>query len=248
MELLFIDESGDTGLRDNSSEYYILAGISLEDISWKEYFWKILNLRRIISQKYGIVIDEFKGSDFFAHRGCFFNSGLLPSDLEWIYNQIIELILDPIVKNFVIVKPKKGFDMVSHDGESRNKAKIFLGRIWREYMSIYERYLIDKSIKSKYSQSALIYYDYNSGLEKHIRKIVRDFSRKYDQFSTYNGSGIIEDVVFRDSKTSYLIQLADVLAISTLKVVKGKGEGDCFSIRPAIRERIKQNNALDFTF
>jgi len=41
MELLFIDESGDDGLVEKSSEFYILAGVAVEDIYWKENFWKL---------------------------------------------------------------------------------------------------------------------------------------------------------------------------------------------------------------
>jgi hypothetical protein len=36
-----MDESGDNGLVEGSSDFYILAGISIEDRYWKKYFWKI---------------------------------------------------------------------------------------------------------------------------------------------------------------------------------------------------------------
>jgi hypothetical protein len=38
MELLFVDESGDDGLAQGSTDFYILAGVSIEDRYWKEGF------------------------------------------------------------------------------------------------------------------------------------------------------------------------------------------------------------------
>ena len=53
MEFLFIDESGDNGLVKGSSDFYILAGISIEDRYWKKYYWEIQNLRFQISKNMG---------------------------------------------------------------------------------------------------------------------------------------------------------------------------------------------------
>ncbi len=108
MEFLFMDESDDNGLAAGSTDYCILAGISIEARYWKEYFWKIQDLRRHVSQRYGIKDFELKGSHLFSHWGAFFNSFLKPRDLAWIYNQLINLICDPLTENFEIIKSKRG--------------------------------------------------------------------------------------------------------------------------------------------
>ncbi len=235
MEFLFIDESGDNGLSENSTDYYILAGISFEDWQWKENFWKIVEHRRQISQKYGLVIDELKGSEIFSHRGPFFNSTLHSDDLKWIYNQTIDLICDKLsLTLFVVVKSKEEFKRRQVYG--RNLIKNFTQEIWTEYLSMYEQYLIEKSIAIKHPQTGLIYYDLNQ--EKHVRKIVRQFARKFDQQSTCPSAGIIEDVIFRASKASYFVQLADIVAFSINRIIK-RGMHDVFIIEPIMAEKIE---------
>ncbi len=236
MELLFLDESGDNGLAEGSSKYYILAGISFEDWSWKENFWKMVDYRRHITQKYGIMFDELKGSDLFAHRGYFFNSPLIPADQEQIYKQAIDLICDEFkAKFFVIAKSKDAFRKRFVQG--KNLIKLFNQEIWTEYLTMFEEYLIRKSETTKQPQNGLIYFDSNQ--EKFVRKIIRQFSRKFDQQVPFPGTGIIEDVVFRDSKVSYFIQMADILAFSINRIITGRGKQDDFAINPSVITKLK---------
>lgn len=238
MEILFIDESGDNGLSKGSTDFYILAGISFEDWRWKENFWKILEYRRQISQRYGLIIDELKGSEIFSHRGPFFNSTLSPHDLKWIYNQSIDLICDKLnLALFVVVKSKKEFR--NRQIQSRNLIKLFNQEAWTEYLLMYEEYLTKKSIATKHPQTGLVYFDSNQ--EKYVRKIVRQFSRKFDQQSEYPPSGIIEDVIFRDSEASYFIQLADIIAFSINRIVSGRGIHDVFTIEPELKLKIERS-------
>lgn len=239
MEFLFIDESGDNGLAEGSTDFYILAGISIEASCWKECFWKILDLRRLISQKYGLRIDEIKGSHLFSHRGPFFNSSLNPVDLEWIYNEITDLICTPLIECFAIVKSKKEFKKSQFQPKAKKLTRFLDERIWREYLTMYEAYLLEKTIKTQCPQTALIYFDFNPGQEKHVRQMVREFSRKFDHQTRFPSAGIVEDVVFRDSKASYFIQLADILAFSISRIVTGKGEHDVFTINSINQERLK---------
>ncbi len=236
MELLFLDESGDNGLAEGSSKFYILAGISFDDYRWKENFWKIIDFRRHITQKYGIMFEELKGSELFTHRGYFFNSPLTSEEQEQIYNQTIDLISDELhSKFFVIAKSKEIFRGKFIQG--KNLIKHFNQEIWTEYLTMFEEYLIKKSEKTQQPQTGLIYFDSNQ--EKFVRKIVRQFSRKYDQQVLFPGTGIIEDVVFRDSKASYFIQMADILAFSINRIITGRGKQDDFAINPAVIKKIK---------
>ncbi|MDM8559578.1 DUF3800 domain-containing protein [Candidatus Parabeggiatoa sp. HSG14] len=102
MNFLYTDESGDNGFSTGSTELFVLAGLSVESQFWKEYFWKIKNLRQEIVKEYGLIkFNELKGSDIFSHRGHFFNSLITPTDLANIYENIIELICDPLTNLFV---------------------------------------------------------------------------------------------------------------------------------------------------
>lgn len=236
MELLYLDESGDNGLAEGSSKYYILAGISFDDYNWKENFWKIIDFRKRITQKYGIMFEELKGSELFTHRGYFFNSPLTSEEQEQIYNQAIDLISDEFhSKFFVIAKSKESFK--GKFIQDKNLGKVFNQEIWTEYLAMFEEYLIKKSETTKQPQTGLIYFDSNQ--EKFVRKMTRQFSKKFDQQALFPGTGIVEDVIFRDSKASYFIQMADILAFSINRIITGRGKQDDFAINPKVINKLK---------
>ncbi len=243
MEFLYIDESGDGGLIEGSSDYYVLAGLSFDDWHWKENYWKVFDFKRQITQKYGLKIEEFKGTDIFSHRGPFFHSLVHPKDLKWIYNKLINLICDELHSNiFAVFKSKEEFknkNIQDINVKSKKLIKVFREEIWMEYLSVYEKYLIKKSIRNECSQTALIYCDKTPCKEKYIRNTVNLFSRKFDKQSKYISTGIVEDIIFRDSKMVYFIQLADIIAYSINRILKKESESGIFSIEVEIIEKLK---------
>ncbi len=237
-ELLYMDESGDNGLVEGSTDFYILAGVSIKTRYSKELFWKILDFRKSITKKYGLKFQEIKGSDIFYHRGAFFNSLVAPPDLEKIHSNLIEILCESTVELFATVKSKKEFRQRQFP-LTKNSVKLFSQEIWGEFLSTYESYLINKSRHLKYPQNGLIYFDDNPSQKKYIREIIRERSRKYDLESEFPEAGIVEDVIFRDSQESYFIQLADILAFTVSRIVCGRGKSDVFAIKPKIADRLR---------
>ncbi len=116
--------------------------------------------------------------------------------------------------------------------------KTFTEGTWREFLSMYEQHLLEKSEKFGYPHHAIVHFDFNPGQERHVRKIVREFSRKLTVQFDFPTAGIVEDIVFRDSKSSYFIQLADVLAFSINRIVGGQKQNDVFTIQRSIVEKL----------
>lgn len=238
IELLFIDESGDDGLVKGSSEFYILAGVALEDKFWKETFWKLFNFRKTLLQRFGLRADEIKGEAIFQHEGVLFNSGLLPDDQRWICESLLDLICDELKADlFVLAKSKREF-LHRHPMSMSNPTKIFREETWRGYLSLYEEALLLKSRELGSPQTGLVFYDRNQ--EKYIRKLVREFTRKFDEQGEFPGYGLIEDVLFYNSKASFFIQLADFLASVSLRIVRGKSEKDTFDMTSEMIAKLRR--------
>jgi len=240
MEFVFIDESGDNGFASGSTTFFILAGIAFESTNWKQLFYQIFDLRHEVAKRCGLLhIDEFKGSDLFSHRGVFFNSLAKPADLVWIHERLIDLICSPLVEAFVSIKWKQDFRTTHAHLKEKQLPKAFSEEIWREFLTNYEAYLFLKSKRTGRPQTALLYGDSNPGQEKYIRKIVREFARKFNETSEFPQAGIVEDIIFRDSMTAPFLQLADVLAFSLNRIVTGGKGDDVFQMSLEIRERLK---------
>lgn len=69
--------------------------------------------------------------------------------------------------------------------------------------------------------------------------MIRERFRRFDLQSEFPGAGIVEDVVFRDSHSSYFIQLADILAFTVSRLVSGRRDNDVFGIKPEIASKLK---------
>lgn len=237
MELLFIDESGDDGVVKSSSEFYILAGVAVEDRFWKETFWKLFNFRQLLFQKYGLRIEELKGEHLFQHEGYLFNTKLEPFDEKWICENLIDLICSDLkVACLVLAKSKNDF-LARHPEPLLNPVKLFREEMWREYLFRYEQYLLQKSLASGHPQTAMIFYDRNQ--ERHVKNLVREFARRFDLERSFPAAGVIEDVVFYDSKMSLFIQLADFLASVSLRILKGRRTKDEFEIAAELLNKLK---------
>lgn len=241
MELLYIDESGDNGFTPASSERFILAGLSIQASAWKEYFWKIVGVRQGIVQQYGLRIKEFKGSDLFVHRGDFFNTNLSRLDRIAIYNGIVDLLCDAAVNLFVVVceKEKGQWGLNPQDAGSiphKQYPRVFIEWIWKQYLSDYEMYLVKKTERTGQPENAILYFDSNPCQEKYIRRVVRNYTQKYAPEDHFKNTGIVEEIVFRDSKSSYMIQLADVLACS-VNQMEHRREKELF-LTETIRNRL----------
>ncbi len=236
MELLFIDESGDDGVVKGSSEFYILAGVAVEDIHWKETFWKLREFRNHIAQKFGLIVSEFKGYDLFSHRGKFFNSTLGPDDQKWICEQFLDLICASLkVDLHVLTKSKREF-LSRQQPSMRNLQKLFRQEAWTIFLKNYEQYLLSRSKAADYPQTGLVFFDQNH--EKHVRSIVRQFSRKFDLQAEFPGAGLIEDVVFYRSEMSLFVQLADFVASASFRAFAGKRDKDLFEVSPQLLQNL----------
>jgi hypothetical protein len=218
VELLFVDESGDNGFASGSTPLFILGGVSIRSDKWKEFFWKIVATKEQISRRFGLIIHELKASDLFTHRGSFFDTKLHLEDTIWIYDRLVDLLCDPAVSLLVGIYSKSEFEQEKYPLSAKHLVRAFTERVWRDYLGKLEDRLLEISERAGYPENAIVYYDANPGHEKYVRRVVRDYAKKYDEKAHFPSAGIVEDVILRDSKTSYPIQLADVLAYSVFQI------------------------------
>ncbi|MCI4625972.1 MAG: DUF3800 domain-containing protein [Candidatus Magnetoovum sp. WYHC-5] len=249
MEIIYIDESGDNGVRHGSSPLYIISGLSIESCQWKQLNLGFIKIKQDIVKDIGTNIEELKGEHIFQHTGDFYNVKLSKGYLKDIYLRIITLLFSNNVKFFVLIKSKEKFlkekKLDTHTPNKKIIEKLnieFLEYCWNTYLDSYEEYLINKSLQTGIQQNGLIYYDKNH--EKYVRRIVRNFSRKTNATNQIPFSGIIEDPIFVNSKSSFMIQLADIIAYTYSKIYKGKSPKDLFHIDDNHKREFKNRNII----
>jgi hypothetical protein len=156
-------------------------------------------------------------------------------DTFWIYERLVDLLCEPYITLFVAVHSKAEFRNQPFPISEKHLTRIFTEHVWRQYLNEYEAFLLTKVDKTGHLENGIVYYDYNPGQEKYARRVVRDLARKFDQTARFPNAGIVEDVVLRDSKASYFIQLADVLAYSVYQLSL-----QTFVVPDSTAERLRQ--------
>jgi hypothetical protein len=72
MYLMYVDESGDTGLSGSPTRYFALSGIVVHESSWRDFINTLIAFRRALKTVYGLPVRaEMHASDMINHR--FFN-------------------------------------------------------------------------------------------------------------------------------------------------------------------------------
>jgi hypothetical protein len=55
---MFVDESGNTGLVDSPTRYFILTGLVVHELRWQTYLEQIIAFRRRMRQQFGLRLRE----------------------------------------------------------------------------------------------------------------------------------------------------------------------------------------------
>jgi hypothetical protein len=69
MYLMYVDESGDTGLVKSPTRYFVLSGIVIHESSWRDFVNGLIAFRRTLKSVYGLPVRaEMHASEFINHR------------------------------------------------------------------------------------------------------------------------------------------------------------------------------------
>ncbi|HDS74014.1 MAG TPA: DUF3800 domain-containing protein [Firmicutes bacterium] len=227
MYLMYVDESGDPGILDESCDataqpsiHYILTGLIVADVDWKEYLSALVEIRRNLRRVYGYPIrDELKGSELINPRD---NEALRTlnrqkrTELYYDFLNSMTLRLNRArVLNVHVNKAQPKYHATTDSSNIEEWA-------WKCFIQRFENFL-----KKDGSQTGIIFADDTN--EVKIRRLLRTMRhynpipRKYGNTYSAPVANIIEDPVMRDSKQSYFVQVSDMIAHSLYRKLYPKG-------------------------
>jgi hypothetical protein len=209
MFLMYVDESGDSGLIKSPTNFFALSAIVIHESHWYETLDKIVSLRKHLKDVYDLKIREE------IHTSGFINHPKSVSDIPkykrlLLLKEILqfEAKLDWIrVINVVVDKTNKPGDF-----------DVF-AKAWDALFQRFDNTLYFGNFPDGYSklEHGMVVTDATDG--KKLKLLLRR-KRRYNPVPFEGGNAfrmlpvkhVIEDPVERDSADSYLIQLADVNA------------------------------------
>lgn len=197
--IAYFDESGDDGIKNYSSETFILTSIYMKDIDWETNFSKFKSMRKILKDKYNLPIkEEFHTADFFTDKNPYREYNWTNEQRKAILSIYAYTIANLNIKciNVVIDKNKIQNDdyPVLRNALTYNIQRIENDSDWK-YIIISDK-----------------------GRIKIMRKTAREIRKFNPIISHYNDyynapvKNLIEDILEKDSADSYFIQISDFIS------------------------------------
>jgi len=216
MYLLYSDESGDPGVKNSPVRYFILSGIIIHELRWKEVLYSLIEFRRLLRETKGLKLREE------IHAESFINK---PGKLKRIKRNdrldILKKCLD-----WAASQPDLNVITVCIDKSKRNENVFDLA--WRTFIQRFENTLSNNNFRGPRNPDdrGIILSDNTDGIK--LTKLLRKM-RRYNPIphnKILYGIGyrniplekIIGDPVYRDSAHSFFHQIVDVISYSARQI------------------------------
>jgi hypothetical protein len=210
MYLMYVDESGDVGIDNSPTRYFVLSAIVFHELRWKITLENLVDFRRMLKDSKGLKLrDEIHCTNFINRPGELFRIkrndrlDIIKKCIDWINSQAH-------LNVFSVVIDKKG------------RTDDIFELAWNTLIMRFENTIRSNNFSGPQNPDdrGMILSDNTNGekLRKLIRRM-RHFNTIPNKKDYYHGGYrnlkleyIIEDPVFRDSHYSLIHQMNDVVA------------------------------------
>lgn len=208
---MYVDESGDTGLSHSPCRYFVLTGIVLHELRWNAHLDELVNFRKRMRTKFGLLLREEIHSAHLINR---------PGPLIRIprndrltiirhFTDELAALADINIINVVVDKRGKptGYDVIENS--------------WRALIQRFSNTMTYRNFPGPANPDDRGMVLPDMGEVKKVTEVLRKM-RRYNPIPNQppHGPGyrnllisnLIEDPYFKDSRHSYFIQAADLAA------------------------------------
>jgi hypothetical protein len=211
MYLMYVDESGDSGLVNSPTSYFVLTGLVLHELRWHDYKDRLVEYRRRMRTAFGLRLrEEIHASHMINKPGPLVriprNDRL--SILRFMINELATMP-DITLINVVVEKATKnpGYDVFS--------------MAWKALIQRFENTMSHRNFAGPVNpdERGMLLPDHTQ--DKKLTTLLRQL-RRFNPIPNQRQHGpgyrnlglvrVIEDPNFRDSAHSYFIQACDTVA------------------------------------
>jgi hypothetical protein len=254
MYLVYVDESGDCGLVNSPSRYFVLTGLVVHELRWQAYLNQIIAFRQKTKAQYGLKLrEEIHAAHFISRPGALVRIKK-HERLTIIRSFADELstMQDICFINIVVDKTNKP---ANYD--------VF-GNAWKVFIQRFENTLSNRNFPGPTNpdERGMLFPDNTDN--KKLSKLLRQM-RRYNPIPNQPQHGvgyrnlplvnIIEDPNFRDSEHSYYIQAADLAAyllnqhlIPNAYMKKKSGQNYFLRLEPVLCKAASRSNQHGIVF
>lgn len=215
MYLMYVDESGDTGITNSPTRYFVLSALIVHELRWASALDQIVAFRRRMRDKFGLLMSDE------IHAAGMINK---PKALVRIPRNDRLTILRALVDEIAKLPDVTVMNIVFEKGRASSSDVIF-DRTWQYLIQRFENTLSHRNfpVKDNPEDRGLIVCDKT---DDRLNRLLRRM-RRYNPVPNQTGAGyrdlhlkyIVEDPVHRDSRHTYFLQAVDTVAFFLYQVV-----------------------------
>lgn len=220
MYLLYVDESGDTGHKSNgsSTDFFVLSGIVIHELSWKNTLEEIIKFRRHLKAKY-----KFKMSEEIHCRQFFNNPG--PTLGKIPKYQRLQIIKETLA--FQATLPEFTVTSILVDKRNKSNNQDIFELAWTALLQRFHNTIHYKNFPGPQNAKDFGMVISDNTDAKKLTSLLRKLRKHNFVPSMYGAQSrqiplslIVEDPIGKDSKHSLFVQLCDVNAYALYQNVR----------------------------
>jgi len=211
MYLIYVDESGDVGIQGSPTQYYVLTGLVLHELRWQNRLDQILDFRRRMQRSFGLRVREEMNASSMINK---------PGSLVRIARNDRLTIIRAFASELASMNDFSVINVVV-DKSNKNLNYDVFTMAWKVLLQRFENTILHRNFPGPINpdERGMIFPDNTNN--KKLKQLLRQM-RRYNPVPKQQRFGIgyrnlmirhlIEDPNFRDSKHSYFVQAADLIA------------------------------------
>jgi len=211
MYLMYVDESGDCGLVNSPTRYFVLSGLIVHETRWRDCLARLTRFRHYLRQRYDLNLrDEFHAGDLIFRPGAL--ARLKRSD---------RLAMIRAYANQLATMPDLSLISVVVDKQSKPRGYDVFGSAWTAIVRRFEAALTDRALPGSFREEDQGFILCDSTDAAKLMLLLRSMHH-YEPLPDAKGAEVvadsarrqyvIEDACHLDSAHSYFIQAADLAA------------------------------------
>lgn len=213
MYFMYVDESGDSGLVGSPTRYFTLSRLVIHELRWSEYLEKLIEFRKRMRNGFGLLMREEIHSAHLINR---------PGDLVRIKRNDRLTIIRAFINEIAAFQDISIINVVV-DKTGKPAGYDVMEKAWEALIQRFSNTMSHRNFPgpANADDRGMIIPD-NTDAKK-IKTLLRRM-RKFNPVPNQSvyGQGyrnltignLVEDPFFKDSRDSYLIQAADVVAFA----------------------------------
>ena len=214
MFLMYVDESGDSGLINSPTRYFILSGLVTHELRWQATLNQLVEFRRRMRVTYGLKLRE----EIHAIRMLNRRPGELARIPKYNRLAIVRNLLSEIAQ-----LPDMNIVSVVVDKQGKSAGYDVFENAWRALIQRFDNTISYRNFPgpANADERGLIFSDQTDGTKLlHLLRRMRRYNPVPHMRGVTAGPGyrqlvlqkVIGDPIFQNSAQSYFVQAADVVA------------------------------------